>query len=322
MSAPITLSPQLPLDAVLDVLPHGVALTDRTGQVVATNRLWDVAAGDHDPHVASVGADLIGTLRHRTQPPSPVTEHIADGLGRLLDGRGHSFQVQYRLAASDELGEDRWFLLSAERMADGGIVVTRTETTVHHGVNEVLAELAFHDALTGLPNRGLLLDRVRMALIRAQRLDLRPLVAFADLDGFKEVNDQHGHEAGDAILVQVSRRLVGAIREGDTCGRWGGDEFVLVVELGEAVASRRVIERIVRSMEAPFVLPNGIEVPIGLSIGAVVADGTERVDSLIAAADHAMYEAKRDRRGPVVIVPAEPDDVEDLAIDRDPPRPT
>lgn len=313
MSAPITLSPQPSLDAVLDVLPHGVAITDRSGLVVATNRLWDMAAGDRDPLISPVGADLVGALRHRGRPPSPVSEHIADGLGRLLDGRGHSFQVQYRVAAGDDLGEDRWFLVSAERMDDGGIVVTRTETTVHHGVNEVLAELAFHDALTGLPNRGLLLDRVRMALIRAQRLDLRPLVAFTDLDGFKEVNDRHGHEAGDALLVQVARRLMRAIREGDTCGRWGGDEFVLVVELGEAAASQRVVDRIERSMAAPFVLPNGAEVPVGLSIGAVVADGTERVDSLIAAADHAMYQAKRDGRGPVVIVPAEPGDA-DVAL--------
>ena len=86
--------------------------------------------------------------------------------------------------------------MAAESLPAGGLVVTRTDTTVHHGVNEVLAELAFHDDLTGLPNRGLVLDRIRMALIRAQRLGLQPLIVFTDLDGFKEVNDRYGHEVG------------------------------------------------------------------------------------------------------------------------------
>ncbi len=301
MSAPISeLSPQPTLAAVLDVLPHGVALTDGSGRVTATNRMWDVAARDRDPLIAPVGADLIAALRRQGRPPTAVAEHIADGLGRLLDGRGHSFQVQYQLPPRDELSEPRWFLLAAETLPGTGLVVTRTETTVHHGVNEVLAELAFHDDLTGLPNRGLLLDRLRMALIRAHRLDLRPLVLFADLDGFKAVNDVHGHDAGDEVLVEVARRLTRVVREGDTCGRWGGDEFVLVVELGQPDAATRVIQRVLDAMAAPFVLRDGSEHRIGLSIGAVVADGSERVETLIAAADQAMYRAKRDGRGPVV----------------------
>ncbi len=287
--------------ALLDALPHGIAVLDRHGRVAHANRLWHQARTDDDPLVAPVGADLVAGLRHGPTPTA-VSEHLADGLARLLDGRGRSFQVQYQLPAPDEGSDPRWFLVAAERLDDGRVVVSRTETTVHHGVNEVLAELAFHDDLTGLPNRGLLLDRLRMALIRAQRLGLRPLVLFCDLDGFKEVNDRHGHEAGDAVLVEAARRLTAAVREGDTCGRWGGDEFVLVVELGTAVAAGKVITRITRAMEDPFVLPDGRECQVGLSVGAVVADGTERVEVLLAAADHAMYEAKRTGAGPVVRV--------------------
>lgn len=288
--------------ALLEVLPHGVAVLDASGIVVATNRLWDQGLGEDDPLVHPVGASLVPALRRPGPASSAAAEHMADGLGRLLDGRGRSFQVQYQLASIDELAEPRWFLMAAETLPDGGVVVTRTETTVHHGVNEVLAELAFHDDLTGLPNRGLLLDRMRMALIRAQRLALRPLVVFMDLDGFKGVNDHHGHEAGDGVLVEVARRLTGAVREGDTCGRWGGDEFVLVVELGDADAAGKVIQRLVDAMADPFVLGDGSTHAIGLSIGAVVADGHERVETLVATADRAMYEAKRDGRGPVVVV--------------------
>ncbi len=289
--------------SLLDVLPHGVALTDRHGVVVTTNHLWEAGHPGGDPVLQPVGAELLAGLPTAPRAMGAVAEHISDGLRRLLDGRGHSFQVQYQVP-TDDPGEPRWFLLSAERLPDGGVVVTRTETTVHHGVNEVLAELAFHDALTGLPNRGLLLDRVRMALTRAQRLGLRPLVAFADLDGFKAVNDRYGHDAGDAVLVEAARRLTGAVREGDTCARWGGDEFVLVVELGDPEATPRVVQRILAAVEPPFVLPDGTRVTVGLSMGAVVADGTERPEALIAAADRAMYDAKRGHAGPVVDIRA------------------
>ena len=290
-------------DALLDALPHGVAVVDQHGVVVATNRLWRQAEGQDDPLVRPVGASLVEGLRNPGTAPSAVAEHTADGLDRLLDGRGRSFQVQYQLPPIDELAEPRWFLVAAETLPGVGLVVTRTETTVHHGVNEVLAELAFHDDLTGLPNRGLLLDRMRMALIRAQRLALRPLIVFTDLDGFKAVNDLYGHDAGDEVLVETARRLTHAVREGDTCGRWGGDEFVLVVELSVAEAATKVIQRVVDAMAAPFVLRDGSQHRVGMSIGAVVADGNERVEALIAAADRAMYQAKREGRGPVVVVP-------------------
>lgn len=290
-------------DVLLDALPHGLAVVDGRGIVVVTNRLWRQAEGQDDPLVRPVGSALLDGLRAPGRTPSAVAEHTADGLDRLLDGRGHSFQVQYQLPPRDELAEPRWFLVAAETLPGVGLVVTRTETTVHHGVNEVLAELAFHDDLTGLPNRGLLLDRMRMALIRAQRLALRPLIVFTDLDGFKAVNDRYGHDAGDEVLVEAARRLTRAVREGDTCGRWGGDEFVLVVELGQPEAATRVIQRVVDAMDAPFVLRDGSSHRIGLSIGAVVASGNERVEALIAAADRAMYRAKREGRGPVVEVP-------------------
>lgn len=284
-------------DALLDLIPHGVAVLDEHGIVALTNDRWHWAADDGDPIVAPLGTHLLDRLREG-DPPSPVAEHIADGVGRILDGRGTSFQVQYEISGGDE---PRWFLVAAEHLPEGGVVITRTDTTVHHGVNEVLAELAFHDDLTGLPNRGLLQDRVRMALIRAQRLALRPLILFTDLVGFKEVNDRHGHDAGDLVLIETARRLSAAVREGDTCGRWGGDEFVLVVELGSTNAARRVIDRVNDAMSAPFTLADGSQVDVGLSIGAVVANGNERVEALIALADQAMYQAKRDGHGPVIV---------------------
>ncbi|HYI62645.1 MAG TPA: GGDEF domain-containing protein [Acidimicrobiales bacterium] len=293
--------PPLSLETIVDALPHGLALVDERGVVVATNRLWDLAGGDGDVVTVPVDTDLPLALRAARGDLAAVADHAADGLGRLLDGRGSSFQVQYQVHGAEDPTEVRWFLLSAERLPHGGLVMTRTETTVHHSVNDVLADLAFHDDLTGLPNRGLLMDRIRMALIRAQRLHLLPLVVFVDLDGFKAVNDAHGHAAGDAVLVEAARRLSSAVREGDTCGRWGGDEFVLVVELGSRGAARRVIERLRAAFDTPIALPDGAECRASPSIGAVVATGSERVEALLHHADEAMYRAKRDGSGAVIV---------------------
>lgn len=297
-----TLPPHsLPESAVFDLLPHGVALTGPDGRVIAANWLWEGGASDDDPVLAPLGVDVLDHLRTSPRSASPVADHIADGITRLLDGRGSSFQVQYELTDTSDALESRWFLVAAESLPGGGVVITRTETTVHHGVNEVLAELAFHDDLTGLPNRGLVLDRIRMALIRSQRLGLSPLIVFTDLDGFKQINDRFGHEAGDAVLVDAAHRLTGAVREVDTCGRWGGDEFVLVIELGGSSAPHTVIDRLRAAFEEPFRLPDGSRQKIGLSIGAALAHPRERVDALVDRADRAMYQAKRDRSRPVLL---------------------
>ncbi len=292
-------APVLAVDGLVDALPHGLAVVDGDGTVVATNRRWD---GADDGLTAPVGTALPTVLQAVDGDLAPVAEHVADGLARLLDGRGGSFQVQYHVAAADDSSEVRWFLLAAERLPRGGLVVTRTETTVHHSVNDVLVDLAFHDDLTGLPNRGLVLDRIRMALIRAQRLRLLPLVVFVDLDEFKAINDRHGHAAGDAVLVEAAKRLSAAVREGDTCGRWGGDEFVLVIELATTATAPPVLERLRRAFDPPVLLSDGTACPVTPSIGAVVADGSERVEALLHRADQAMYAAKR-RRGSIVIAP-------------------
>jgi len=277
-------------DTILDLIPHGVAVLDQHGTVTTANDRWRWARGDGDPVVADVGTPLLAHLR-TGDPPSPVAEHIADGLGRLLDGRGSSFQVQYQVTGGDE---PRWFLVAAEHLPDGGVVITRTDTTVHHGVNEVLAELAFHDDLTGLPNRGLLQDRVRMALIRAQRLGLRPLILFTDLVGFKAVNDRHGHEAGDLVLIETARRLSAAVREGDTCGRWGGDEFVALLPAAGPLDAERAVERLETAVASIELHSHRLGVDIG--IATYPEDGVD-LPELLRVADARMYARKARHKG-------------------------
>ncbi|MGI9025701.1 MAG: diguanylate cyclase domain-containing protein [Burkholderiaceae bacterium] len=152
---------------------------------------------------------------------------------------------------------------------------------------------ANHDVLTGLPNRRFLQDRLDQALALARRDGRRVAVLELDLDGFKEVNDQYGHRFGDAVLEEIARRLPGVIRELDTAGRWGGDEFVLVLK---EIDSRDVVEEMVRRVIARVTEPiayGGEQLSVGVSVGiALFPDNGEDVEALILAADLAMYEAK------------------------------
>ena len=158
---------------------------------------------------------------------------------------------------------------------------------------ERLAHQAFHDALTGLPNRALFLDRLDQALARARRDGEALGVLFMDLDRFKEVNDSLGHEGGDELLAAVSLRLQGCLRPGDTLARYGGDEFTVLVEkLRTDADGIDVADRLLRALDDPFTL-RGHQVSVTGSIGVAFAKApfTDIADPL-READHAMYRAK------------------------------
>lgn len=152
---------------------------------------------------------------------------------------------------------------------------------------------ALHDPLTGLPNRALLEDRLEHALASARRSGERIAVLFIDLDGFKVINDEHGHESGDRALRAAGRRILGAVRPSDTVARWGGDEFVLV---RENVSGEDDVEELVRRIQAALRLPaegDREEREFAASIGVKLSgEGHETPASLLQEADRAMYRAK------------------------------
>jgi diguanylate cyclase (GGDEF)-like protein len=153
---------------------------------------------------------------------------------------------------------------------------------------------SLHDPLTGLPNRALILDHLRLALARSRRRPSNVGVLFVDLDGFKVVNDTLGHQSGDAVLVATGERLRAALRPPDTVGRLGGDEFVVVCEdIGGVTDALAVAERLAASLEAPIHVA-GRDVRIRASIGVAVSasDGTDPA-ALLTEADGAMFWAKR-----------------------------
>jgi len=183
-----------------------------------------------------------------------------------------------------------------DNAAVAGVVVNARDITERVEVAAQLEERAFHDELTGLPNRALLLERLRDALHRSSRHDQMVGVLFLDLDNFKVVNDSLGHGAGDDLLKEVSRRLEKTVRPGDTVARLGGDEFVVVIsDMDRTTDALVAAERIRSSLSRPVELGSESTV-VTTSIGIALAHGQETPSDLLRDADTALYRAKEKGR--------------------------
>lgn len=177
-------------------------------------------------------------------------------------------------------------LISRERLAAANV---RLESAY-----EVMRTQAMSDALTGLPARPMFFDRLAQAISAARRNERQVALLFLDLDGFKAVNDQHGHDAGDVVLKAVTHRWLGCVRESDTIARLGGDEFAVIIgDLMPGTSMQAVCEKLIGAVAEDIALPNGQNAHVGVSIGlACYPDNGLEIDSLLAAADAAMYQSK------------------------------
>ena len=225
------------------------------------------------------GLDKDRMLWQRLMAAEPGTvTGVVLGMHRRKDGT--TFPVEVGLSGID-YGGRRMILASCRDLTEREVLEER------------LTHQAFHDSLTGLPNRALFFDRLEQALSRAERREGRVAVLFLDLDNFKYVNDSLGHDAGDGLLVAVAGRLRGCVRPEDTVARLGGDEFAVLLEARDAGETTRVARRIVEALREPFEL-GGREVFAGTSVGIALGEaGRERPDDLLRKADLALYEAKR-----------------------------
>ena len=180
-----------------------------------------------------------------------------------------------------------------DQPAVAGLVLTGRDVTERKDFERQLQQLAFHDSLTGLPNRALLTDRLERALERADRLFSRVAVLFIDIDNFKLINDGLGHGAGDRLLVAFADRLRGCIRAGDSTARLGGDEFIFLLEdISASTEATEVAERVAEVLRAPLSVGDR-EVIVSASIGiALHTPHRERTESILRKADLALYRAK------------------------------
>ena len=246
-----------------------------------------------------VGLDVFGDETH----PDDIERARGDFVKGLERPGSTSPSMGFRVRHKD--GSWRHLEATAANRLDhpavGGIVVNARDVTERKAYEERLRHQALHDKLTGLPNRALFLDRLSYVLTRQRDRDGESAgkvvaVLFLDLDNFKYVNDSLGHEVGDRLLVEVARRLEGALRPSDTAARIGGDEFcILLAGVEEEAEAIRVARRIADVLEAPFAL-GGREAFVTASVGVALSgpNGTspENAADLLKRADLAMYESK------------------------------
>lgn len=184
----------------------------------------------------------------------------------------------------------------------GAIAVLRDNSIARNKAEKAIRQMAFYDPLTGLPNRRLLEDRLQQELAMSQRDNKAGALLFIDLDRFKQVNDEHGHEAGDWLLRQVAMRMQDRLRDSDTAARIGGDEFiVLLPDVGTIHNATRVAEKIRQQTAQPFIMEDGTELNISSSIGVVLFPlQAATPDDLLRHGDIAMYAAKKQGRNKVI----------------------
>ena len=229
-------------------------------------------------------------------------KNVSMELDAHIQGKTKHFQNEHRILHSG--GEYRWVLIRGLAVRDGKgkacrIAGSLTDITDRKRFEEKLAHDAFHDALTGLPNRKRLLQRIERSMLRASRsANNNFAVLFIDLDRFKTINDSLGHQAGDELLLKISDKLLNLIRPSDMVARLGGDEFVVLIEnVKEPKRANRIAERILRDLQKPTKI-NEQKIHIGASIGIAFSSANyEKPEDLLRDADLAMYRAKVKGKG-------------------------
>ncbi|MCU1458286.1 MAG: diguanylate cyclase/phosphodiesterase with sensor [Actinomycetia bacterium] len=288
------------LRAIFQTTPVGMAVIDVDGTTIDVNpSLTQILGYSAD--------ELIGrSILEITLPED--REYETEQALSCLAGDIDRWRCEKRYL--DVNGDEIWVVseVSLMRDADGNphrFVGQMTDITERKRLEAQLARDATRDALTGLPNRILLMDRLRTALERAQRHGTLVALLFLDLDRFKLVNDTHGHAAGDRLLVEVSDRLEGLMRAGDTVARIGGDEFLVLCEEVDNEADAVMLARhIIAAVESPFAVGRGA-VYVGASVGVAISDGSTDAEDVIRNADVAVYRAKDNGRSRIEVFDAD-----------------
>lgn len=283
----------LRIRAILDNVVEGIITLDAGGLVESCNppaqRLFGYAPDEIIGQVASVLVEpgerggFAAHLDRWLRSSGRVTPAPLETVGQRKDGSTFPLECQ----------------LSKVKLERGSLhIATLRDISAHKAQTEALEYRALHDALTGLPNRTFLSDRLEQAILVGEREKKPRALLMLDMDRFKDVNDSFGHQCGDRLLKEVGVRLRQALRRADTVARWGGDEFAILPSgMTDVPRAILVAEKILERLEAPFVI-DGRAIEVGASIGiAIYPQHGDTGGALLRHADIAMYVAKRARSG-------------------------
>lgn len=268
-----------------------IEVVDRSGIVVYASDSVERILGR--PPEASVGRSIFEWIHpdHREK----ARERFAEAVDAPDAVTQNELQVQR------EDGEWIWIETTAANLLDDanveGMVINFRDISDRKALESELRQMALHDPLTGLANRTLLLDLLEGMLHEGQRHEFPVAICYLDLDGFKTINDNLGHKAGDQVLIWIAEHLRTVLRAGDLGSRLGGDEFALLLRGTDALAAEVVARRILKAVSSPIRL-EGMTVSVGVSIGIAVAHRESLgAEELLHRADTAMYAAKSEGKG-------------------------
>jgi diguanylate cyclase (GGDEF)-like protein len=249
------------------------------------NRTWAHLTSHLAILLLAIVLDFLGIWLVLRSGLAPLKQ-LESGANAIADG---NFDIHLTPAGSPEL---RHVVESFDRMAKSVLAA-----------QERVRQMAFYDQLTNLPNRRLLEDRLGQLIAKSQRDGLRMALLFLDLDHFKSVNDEFGHEVGDWLLRTVAQGIQACLRKSDTVARIGGDEFVVLLpEAGDADTAKGVAENIRLALNAPFITETGANLNVTVSIGVVLyPEHADNMHDLIRLGDQAMYRAKSAGRNTVEV---------------------
>ena len=296
--------------AVLNSVAAKIAVLDQDGVILEVNEAWrrdesdGVRTSGHNRPGMDVGSNfLVACQDMEVEVAVSDAMSAKDGILAVLAGRIPRFYLEY---ASHSPLRQRWFSMSVTPMNGKGrqaAVVSLEDISERIQMAQQVHELAFFDPLTNLPNRRLALERLSQQLVRGRRSETRLALLFIDLDKFKPINDELGHEVGDWLLQAVAQRILACLRASDTAARLGGDEFVVLLpDQQNSDAAVVVAEKIRHALAQEFVTDQGMVLNISSSIGvALYPDHGTTEKDLLRLGDEAMYQAKKSGRNAVYL---------------------
>ena len=281
---------------VFEASPQAIVVTDPQGLVLSANQSFARITGYSSPEIVGRSLSLLKSGRHDASFYARLWQDVHE--------RGHwQGEIWNRLRD----GEIRRHELSITAVRDSNLQISHfvgmlQDITDRYQAQEMIRHRALHDELTGLPSRAMLLEKVNSALALAELQGGHVGLLFLDLNGFKPVNDQHGHAAGDRVLRLVAQRLRGAIHAEDLVARLGGDEFVVLVpraiDLEQLRSCAQKVQAVIRGSGDAFDIPVSISASIGIALSP---DHGITAGQLLAAADEAMYRAKQGECGGIAM---------------------